>query len=397
MAVLTDITVRNTKPGKARREIPDGGARGLYLVVQPSGVKSFAVRYRFAGTPRKLTLQPGISLAAARVEAAGALYKVAQGIDPGGEKRATAQARHLAASDTFQAVIDEYFRREGSKPAEKQIRTLRWRQRLFERFISKTLGERPIAEIKRSEIVRLMDSIEETSGTTTADRMFTLIGRVMNWHAKRSDDFKSPLVRGMREIDRTERDRILSDDELRAVWLAADQEKGPFPAFIKFLLLTAARRAEAVRMRWDEIIGTDWFLPASRNKTKVDFVRPLSAAAQEVLAKLPRIADSPFVFTTDGRQPIGGFSRRRQHFYKLCGVSGWTLHDLRRTSRSLMSRCGVPVDHAEQCLGHVLPKIRRTYDKHEFNAEKLRAFEMLATQIERIVNPQENVLPMVRG
>src|ERR1700728_3302619 len=108
---LTDISIRNLKKGPTRREIPDPGARGLYVVVQPSGVKSFAVRYRFGGRPRKLTLKAGITLAAARKEAADALYEVEKGKDPAATKRQTKQEQRIATGNTFKAVAEEYLKR----------------------------------------------------------------------------------------------------------------------------------------------------------------------------------------------------------------------------------------------------------------------------------------------
>ncbi len=147
-------------------------------------------------------------------------------------------------------------------------------------------------------------------------------------------------------------------------------------------------------MTWGEISQGDWVLPAARNKVKVDLVRPLSAAAQSVLAKLPRIGRRGLVFTTDGECLLGGFSKFKRRFDQACGVTDWTLHDLRRTARALMSRAGVPSDHAERCLGHVMPGVRGTYDRHEYHEEKRRAFEALAAQIERIIDPQENVVSL---
>jgi len=219
----------------------------------------------------------------------------------------------------------------------------------------------------------------------------------MNWHASRSDEFRSPIVRGMARTSGKERARarILSDDELRAIWRAAEAATGPFPALVQFLLLTGARRSEAAEIERNELSGTDWTLPAGRHKTKFDLVRPLSQAALAVIARLPAIGTGEMVFTTDGRSPFSGFSKAKRAFDKACGVTGWTLHDLRRTARSLMSRAGVNSDHAERCLGHVLPGVRGTYDRHEYHAEKQRAFEALAAQIERIVNPPgENVVPL---
>ena len=133
---------------------------------------------------------------------------------------------------------------------------------------------------------------------------------------------------------------------------------------------------------------------------------PLSLAAQAVLAAVPKVGKSGFVFTTDGKHPIAGFSKFKRAFdAKVLAelrkqdaeaepLPNWTLHDLRRTARSLMSRAGVPADHAERCLGHVIGGVRGVYDKYEYLPEKRRAFEALAALIERIINPTiRNDLP----
>jgi len=229
-----------------------------------------------------------------------------------------------------------------------------------------------------------------------ADRTLALIRKIMNWYATRSDDFRSPIVRGMARVKGKERarERTLTDDELRAIWRAADATEGPFGRLVQFLLLTAARRNEAAQMKRSELSGAEWTLPAARNKTKVDLVRPLSAAARSVLELVPALAGCDYVFSTDARNPISGFSRFKQRIDKACGVTGWTLHDLRRTARSLMSRAGVNSDHAERCLGHVITGVRGTYDRHEYADEKQRAYEALAGQIDRVVNPRDNVIAL---
>ena len=146
-------------------------------------------------------------------------------------------------------------------------------------------------------------------------------------------------------------------------------------------------------MKRAEVSGTDWTIPQAHYKTGLEMVIPLSPAAIAILDSAPRIG-SDFVFTNDGKRTIGGFSKFKHAFDAICGVTDWTLHDLRRTARSLMSRAGVQSDHAERCLGHVLPGIRGTYDKHEYRDEKRRAFEALASLVERIVNPQTNIVPL---
>jgi integrase len=113
---------------------------------------------------------------------------------------------------------------------------------------------------------------------------------------------------------------------------------------------------------------------------------------------VPRIDGSAYVFSTTGRVPISDSSRAKKQFDKAAGVYGWTWHDLRRTARSLMSRAGVNADHAERCLGHVIGGVRGVYDRHQFYNEKRDAYAALAAQIDRIVNPVDNVaeLPAAR-
>ena len=146
-------------------------------------------------------------------------------------------------------------------------------------------------------------------------------------------------------------------------------------------------------MSWAEIRDGVWTIPAARYKTGIDTDIPLSAAAIRVLETLPRIGLEKYVFTQDGARPFNNFSGAKQRFDKACGASGWTLHDLRRTARSLMSRADVSSDIAEICLGHKLPGIRGVYDRHRYIEEKRRAFEALSALIQTITNPPvENVV-----
>jgi integrase len=389
-ARLTDIAIRNLKPGPARYELPDPGARGLYVIVHPSGKTSYAVRYRHAGIPRKLTLQGGITLSVARKLAANAMDEVAQGRDPAEAKLAAKVKARSAREDSVEAVCRNYLRREGPK-----LRTASARERTLERLVFPAIGQTPIEAVKRSDLVRLIDKIEDKTGPRQADICLRYLGRVFNWHAARTDEFRSPLVRGMGRYNAKEheRSRILSDEEIKKVW-EATATGGAFPSFIRFLLLTGARRGEAAGLTWAEIDGTDWKLPAARNKVKADLTRPLSKAAQAVIAAQPRIDGCPFVFSNDGKHAVS-CSMGKRKFDAACGVTGWRLHDLRRTARTLLSRAGINADVAERCLGHAIAGVRAVYDRHPFHAEMTHAFEQLAAQIERVVNPPEgDVVPL---
>jgi integrase len=392
---LTDIAIRKLKAKEDRYEVPDG--HGLYVLVQPSGARGFCVRYRFGGISKKLTLKTGITLAAARKETAAAMYEVEQGHDPSiAKKDAKKRAREKvtrAGNNTVQAICEEYLSRES-----RNLRSADQRKALLRRAVYPALSARQIDTVKRSELVRLFDKIEDERGPVAADMALAVLRRVFSWHAARDDDFRSPIIRGMMRTKPRERarSRILNDSELRRIWATANEMPGPFPALVRFLLLTAARRGEAADMTWSELDGVNWILRSARNKVKQDLVRPLSKAAQDLLAGLPRFQDCDFVFTSDGQRAIAGFSKFKTHLDKQCGVTGWTLHDLRRTARSLMSRAGVNSDHAERCLGHVITGVRGVYDRYEFHAEKKAALEALVAQIERIVNLQENVIQLRR-
>jgi len=322
------------------------------------------------------------------------MFAVAQGRNPAEERSAQRKQAKHAKPDTLRAVCAEYLQR----PEHKRLRTIRAREATLVRHVYPVLGDRDINTIKRSDIARLLDKVEDLSGSVMADETPGFVSHILNWHAKRSDEFRSPIVKGMRRTRPKERarSRVLSDDELRRVWLTAEASDAPFAKLVQVLLLTCARRSEASRMAWAELENGDWVLPSLRNKTGLLLVRPLSVATQELLTKLPRIGDCPFVFG-NGRTAISGFSRLKACFDAASRVSGWRLHDLRRTSRSLMSRAGVNPDHAERCLGHIIGGVRGTYDRHEFYDEKKDAFEALAAQIQRIVNPRSNVTPLRRG
>jgi integrase len=116
------------------------------------------------------------------------------------------------------------------------------------------------------------------------------------------------------------------------------------------------------------------------------------------LAQLGTPSAGPFVFSTDnGATPLSGFSKLKAAFDKATpGLAPWTLHDLRRTARSLMSRAGVPSDHAERVLGHVIGGIRATYDRHDFAAEKAAALRQLADLVTSIVAPAGPARPRLR-
>jgi len=369
----------------------DESLPGFGLVVTVGSHRSFIAQYRAHGQSRRYTIGSAavLDLEQARKQAKSILGQVAQGADPVMDKRRAAESdRH-----SLRAVCERYLHREGPK-----IRTADKRRAMLERLVYPKFAARPIDDVSRLDIVHLLDDVEDKHGPAMADHVLAILRRVMNWHATRSSEYRSPIVPGMsrRDPESRERSRVLTDDELRAVWKTAESYAGPWGHLVRFLLLTAARRSEAAEMTWAELSEGMWAIPAARYKTKNEVVLPLSAPARKVLSEIPRTQGCEFCFSTDGRRPISGFSTFKLRFDIECGVKDWRLHDLRRTARSLLSRAGVNPDIAERCLGHVIGGVRGVYDRHQYQAEMLHAFEKLASLIETIVRQEPNVVPMER-
>jgi integrase len=424
-AKLTPDFVKKAPPPETGKVFHwDEDLPGFGLMVTANGHKSFVFTYRASGVQRRMKLKgdwlrhvakaakkngdkieprPGEAIFnVAKREAQAVRGAIATGHDP------LAELRNLRNADknSLKAVAEEFFRRDG-----KKLRSAEDSKKDLKRYVYPKLGGKAINEIKRSEIVRLLDQIEDKHGPFAAQHALAILRRVMNWHATRDDDFVSPIVRGMARIKTKDhaRKRVLDDDELRLVWRVAGEHKGPYDYLLQYILLTTTRLAESADMQRAELSkdGTEWVIPGTRYKTKLDHFIPLSKAAQKLRAKVPAIADKDdklnWIFSTNGTTPISGFSKFKAAFdERVTEANGgkalerWTPHDLRRTGRSLMSRAGVDPDHAERCLGHVIGGIRGTYDLYEFKDEKRHAFEALAALVERIVNPQDNVRTLRR-
>jgi integrase len=407
---LTHVAVRNARTRGAAREIPDPGCVGLYLVVRPTGTKTWVVRYRYRGMPRKLTLGPAfvgesepaddpaigtpLSLAAARELATKSLRhaKAKDGIDPAAAKRQRRNAERAAEANTLQAVCEEYLE---LVEREKPMRTIDQRKADLA-LLYKPLGQLPLDTIDREQFVKQLDHVSRTRGPVRADRMLMALKRLLKWYSGRRSNYISPLANVERRtsIKDRARTRVLTEDELRRVWVAAEKFPAPFGPYLRFVLLTACRRNEAGGIKLAELLdATTWVIPRARYKTgekvKIDMLIPLSKAAQAIIAAQPEGND--FIF--GGRRPLGNFGRHKIAFDKACGVTGWTIHDLRRTARTLLSAahdangvCITP-DIAERCLGHALLGQRGTYDLHSYESEKRAAFEALARKIELTVRP----------
>ena len=229
-----------------------------------------------------------------------------------------------------------------------------------------------------------------------AYRVHEIAKRIFTWGLDRGDVEFNPFA-GMRPpVTKKPRDRVLKPGEVADLWAAWDTAGYPFGTLQKFLLLTGQRRGEAAEMTWQEVDleATIWTMPAERSKSGREMLVPLSDLAVELLESLPRFEGCDFVFTSRGKRPVSGFSKARQIAERESGVTGWRLHDLRRTCRTGMARLGVAEIVAERCLNHAPKGLSAVYNVHEYQSEKREALQAWATELRLITTPPDNVVAL---
>jgi len=412
---LTEAMAAKLKPPPQGQQIDyfDAGMPGLVLRINYGGRKTWRALYyvpaiaksgKKAGkrilvpTMHSLGQYPHLKLKEARDKARQFLA------DP---QKALAQAQ----TGSFQEIAENFLKRHVEA---NKLRSQTEIERLLKKYVYPTWQHRPFRELKRGDVVMLMDKLEDDHGSRQADMVLAIIRKVMNWYQSRNDDYVSPVVRGMKRTtgDRTRR-RILADEEIRAVVNTA-KEAGTFGAIIQVLLLTAQRREKVATMKWTDIVDGEWRIASEpREKSNAGSLK-LPQAVLEIIEAQPRVVANPYVFagsrqgqrkgkTDEGqatRAPeppaFNSFSQRKEELdKKLPSMERWVLHDLRRTARSLMARAGVRPEIAERVLGHAIPGVEGVYDRHHYGEEKARALEQLAALIAGIVDPrQSNVIAM---
>jgi integrase len=409
--VLTDLLIKKLPLPDRRKEVPDGKIAGLYLVVQRSGKRSWALRYRVAGAPKKLTIgpYPTVDLATARRRAQEALGDVAGGKDPAAVKRASraaARAEREAEVDRVERVVELFIERH-AKP-----KTRDWRETeriLVNEVVSRWRGRR-LSQIARADVHEMLDTIIDRGAPIRANRVFAQFRKVCRWAMSRGIIDRSPCEGMAAPSVETRRDRVLSDEENRLAWSAFEVAGWPFGPIGQLLLLTGARRDEVAGMTWSELDldARVWSLPKSRSKNKRDHQIPLSEAAIRLIEGLPRIGEAKsFVFTVTGKTPVSGFSRFKKSVdrtiletlredaeargddpQQVRPPEHWIIHDLRRSVATNLQKLGVRLEVTEAVLGHVSGSragIVGVYQRHEYAAEKRAALDAWARRLDAIV------------
>ncbi|WP_221230866.1 tyrosine-type recombinase/integrase [Sphingobium subterraneum] len=431
--MLTPKTISALKAAEkgSRYEVMDTVVPHLGVRVSSKGSRTFIVFARFPGNPnpvrRTLADADIMDLATARETARDWLMAIAKGQDPRQE-----QVREVTLplmpeptialppligeapcdnEPTVQSVVSLFLKRhvrkesdtaEGAGPKRKKEAPLRSAieiERIFDRYILADFEGKPrwrdraFISIRRADVTRLMDVLEDDHGPGQADHVLAMLSKLFNWYAARSDDYVSPIVRGMRRssVRLRVRKRILNDEEIRVLWVAA-QSTGTFGAFARVALLTGQRRSKLLTMKWTDISETGvWAIRTEAREKGNAASLQLPKTVIDVIKTQPRRNDNVYVFASRYDGPFNSLSKGKAALEEKMAASlghptpHWVVHDLRRTAKSLMARARVPRDISERVLGHVIPGVEGVYDHYSYFDEKAQALKKLSALVLQIV------------
>jgi integrase len=406
---LTDFKVRALKADPTGAEYIQGDREvgGLGVRVRPNGAKSYVVMKRLPGQAKLVRVTLGrvgeISLAQARDQARQAIRATKLGVNVNREKRGERQRQREAIAATgypagsFGEAAEQYVASEDCK----QLVRARETELLIRRHLIDAWGNRRLADIRQSDLWEILDPIIAEGHHRTAHRVRQIAVGLFYRSVERGAIDANFIARGGGRrglIQIRPRERVLNDDEIRRIWHACDDGVGwPYADFIRLSLLLGQRRGEIARMERGEL-DLDralWTIPASRMKGGITHAVPLPPAAVAIIRDAPKVCER-YVLATAPGQAIAAFVRPKRRLDAASGVTGWVVHDLRRTVRTGLAALRIDSDVAERVIGHVIGGVRGVYDCHAYLDEKRDALERWARRLEGIVNPPpDNVVTLV--
>ena len=348
---LTDTQIRNLAlPEGGQVTIWDKTVPGLGLRVTPKGTKTFSLLYRIDGRMRRATLgrYPIVKLAEARERARGYLNQVSSGVDPLADHLTNGVAIEPL---TFATAVEKYIERYARPHTKSWAET----KRLLEREFVSHWRDVPMSAIAKQHVIEVIEQIVDRGSPSAARHAFAAIRGFFNWAMKSGYIDSTPCGTLAAPGKHRSRDRVLTDAELARIIRAALETPFPFGSLVQLLILTAQRRSEVASMRWADLDFSDrlWTIPGQLNKSGRDHIVPLTDAVLQIVQGLPQTA-SAFVFPANGnpRNHFSGYSKAKRQLDRRCSVTGWTLHDLRRTAATGMARAGVAPHVIERVLNH---------------------------------------------
>jgi len=363
----------------------DAGLPGFGVKVTPRSRKVFVVLYRIGGAGsrlRKYTIGPygRVTLQMARAEAQKVLAARLEGRDPATEKR---ESKRRMTADRVDDLIEVFIVQHVSK-----TRKAAEISRLLRREVVSRWGNRCVHAIGKRDIVELASEIAQRGTPMAANTLLKVIKTFLNWCVGRAVIDASPAEGVPLPGKEVARDRVLTNNELASVIRAARQIGGAYGGIVEMLALTGQRREEVAQMVGDEIDfnSRTWTLPGSRTKNGKPHIVHLSEACIKLIKRASRLGS--YVFSISGVKPFQNFTNAKRALDELSGVTGWRLHDLRRTCVSGMARLGVPPHVADKILNHqsgTISGVAAVYQRHDFLAERKLALERWGQYIETLV------------
>jgi integrase len=359
----------------------DSGCPGFGVKVTPKGRKVFVVLYRTGGAGsklRKYTIGPygRVTLHQARVAAQRVFAAKLEGRDPAAEKR---EAKRRVVADRVEDLLETFIvQRLSQNRSGGEI------ARLLRREVGKAWTGKSIHEISKRDVVEVISAIEQRGAPVAANKTLKSLKTFLRWCVGRAILDQSPAEGVPQPSKEVARDRVLDDEELAQVILAARKIGEPYGGIVELLALTGQRREEVARLSWEELELQHrvWTIPKSRTKNAKVHVVHLSDQSMGALTSLDQ--RGPFVFSLMGTKPFQGFSRAKSLLDQLSGVTQWRLHDLRRTCVSGMARLGIAPHIADKILNHqagTISGVAAVYQRHEFLAERRAALDLWGAHI----------------
>lgn len=410
---LTDTLVKKRalpSQEEAQVEIWDTALPGFGLRLGWKGRRSFMVMTRVNGRQRRFTVgtYPAMSLGEARSEARKILEDAARGIDAKERREQERQKADRRRRETFEAVADEFIE---DYVKAKRLRTAHEIERCLRRDVIPEWGSRSVHDITRRDLKELLRKKAATS-PAAANKVLEIVRKLYNWALDEEIVATTPALRVVAPAPSVERERVLTNEELRLFWKATAGLGHPFGPLYRIAALTAQRRGEVARMQWSQLDldGGTWLLPAEQAKGGVGHLVPLSATACQVLSEIPRIGEHVFASGQTDDRPPSGFSKAKRRLdgemqrlaeeesgsaAAAVQITPWRVHDLRRTAATRMRELGVDRLTVSKVLNHREAGVTRIYDRFAMDPEKRRALKLWAAHLDGLDRPEPNVISLL--
>jgi integrase len=389
MKKLTDRQISNLKPKENRYEIWEGNGFGIRVF--PSGHKSWVFMYRFEGKARRITFgnYPKVTVAEAHTAYGKALSDLENGIDPGANLVATNRDNRNAL--TVELLANEYI----EKWAKPRKRSWEEDERILRKDVIPVLNNQKAKDVKKRNIIFLLDKVLERGSPIAANRTLAVTRRMFNFAVERDIIEITPCYGVKAPTKENRRDRVLSEDEIKAFWHGLNNANmlATSKLALKLQLITGQRKGEVVSAEWDEcdLKNSWWSIPALKSKNGNAHLVPLSNLAIEILQELKVFSGgSKWLFPSPYGEahiiPTAIDHALRKNLTNFTDVKPFTPHDLRRTAASHMTALGVSRLVVSKLLNHVENSVTAIYDRHGYDKEKRSALTLWADKLKLIVN-----------